>query len=266
MAKIGILFCGYRTIEYIDDSLTPWIRARAEKLGGNEFVISAVSAPFIEYKDTEFAQDDGTQEVLRDYYKGGHIDYLEDNLGYVDERTARNAALKHLLSAGCEWVLLVDSDEAYLIEEIYRIAKFVDANPFAVWFRGSLKNYVFDDKTYLRDAFTPARIYRTRIGHLTVLEFRFDNEVVYQADDGRQFDHLQLPCVQIPKNVAFTRHLTWISNAKSKSKLEYQKIHFKGAGPNSCSYRWNDAENKLEFNPLYYAKMGLPIPELVREN
>ena len=265
MSKIGCLFCGYRTIEYVRDSLLPWIQARADKLDGHEFVISAVSVPFIEYKGTEFAQDDGTQEVLREQYKNGNIDYLEDNLGYVNEKTARNAALEHLLDAGCDWVWLIDSDEVMRLEEISRTISFVNSNPLVVWFRGSLKNYVFSRFTYLKTPFTPARIYRTRISWLRILGFRFDNEIVYQADDGRQIDHLQLPNMQIPKNICFCAHFSWLSDAKSKQKITYQATHFKSAGPNSCSYRWNDAEDKLEFNPSYYAKMGLPIPELVHE-
>ena len=44
--KYGIIYCGYNTEEYIVDSITPF-------LDRDNFVVSAVSVPFEEYKDVD---------------------------------------------------------------------------------------------------------------------------------------------------------------------------------------------------------------------
>jgi hypothetical protein len=52
------------------------------------------------------------------------------------------------------------------------------------------------------------------------------------------------------------QHFSWLNNEKSKKKCEYQKRHFSGV----CGYKWNEKENKLEFNELYYRSIGQFIP------
>ena len=41
--RIGCVYTSFHCKDYIKDSLNSWIKARNEKLDGNEFLISAVS-------------------------------------------------------------------------------------------------------------------------------------------------------------------------------------------------------------------------------
>jgi hypothetical protein len=260
--KIGVLLCAYSLPEYIPDCLAPWVEARARNLGGHTFVISAISVPFKEYKG-KAEEDLESPVILQGYKDRGEIDYLFTTPKWEEEKVVRNTALNPLLEdEKCDIIILVDCDENYILQEIEKIFKFVENNPFTVWFRGSLKNYIFDLYTYLKDPFCPARIYRVNPKGLKLYGFRFDNEMVYIDEQNRVIDHLDLPSLTIPKNIAWTVHKSWLSNSSSRDKTLYQALHF---GPDFCSYRWNEEENKLEFNPNYFKKFGKTIPEVVVE-
>jgi hypothetical protein len=264
MSKIGVIFCAYSLPEYISDSLRPWIEARQTKLGGSEFVISAISVPFKEYKD-KTEEDTESPKILQEYKEKGLIDYLFTEPKWEEEKTVRNTALNPLLEIEkCDIIFIADVDEFYQVAEIERIIKFVERNPLTCWFRGSLKNYVFSNKEFLAQPFNPARIYRTKYNSYRLHGFRYDNEMIYHGTITRDIqDHEYFPSLTIPKGVAFTTHWTWFSDENSKRKCLYQKERF---GPDLCSYRWNDLENKLEFNPLYFKKFGKAIPETVKED
>jgi hypothetical protein len=262
--KIGVLLCSYSLPEYIHDCLRPWIEARQAKLGGHEFIISAISVPFKEYKD-KAEEDTESPKILQEYKEKGLIDYLFTEPKWEEEKVVRNTALNPLLEIeNCDFCWLVDCDEFYQLVEIERIMKFVERNPLTCWFRGNLKNYVFSNKEFLALPFNPARIYRTKYQNYKLYGFRYDNEMIYHGTITRDIkDHEQMPSLTIPKTVAFTRHYTWFSDANSKKKCEYQKGRF---SLELCSFLWNHNEDKLEFNPLYFSKFGKPIPEVCRED
>ena len=56
--KYGIIYCGYNTEEYVVDSITPFLER-------DNFVVSAVSLPFAEYKDIDDFKD-ATTDILRE--------------------------------------------------------------------------------------------------------------------------------------------------------------------------------------------------------
>lgn len=262
MATIGILFCGYRTIEYVAASLRPWQEAQTDKLGNNEWVISAVSLPFDKYKDMNDANtDDGTQAYLRDEYNNHRIDYLATEPEFLDEAAARNLALKPLLAAGCDLIWCWDSDEIIKEEQIEKILKFIENNLFENWFSLSYKNYVFDKNTYITEPFTPPRIFRVNAGGLSLNKFYWDNDILYYYGiKGIKISYKELSNKTIPSNLVLIDHFTWLNDEKSKNKCEYQKKHF-----GHCGYRWNDIENKLEFDTNFYLKNGLMIPSISRD-
>jgi hypothetical protein len=264
MSKIGVIFCSYSLPEYIHDSLHPWIEAREKKIGGNDFVISAISVPFKEYKD-KAEEDVESPKILQEYKDKGLIDYFFTEPKWEEEKTVRNTALNPLLEIEkCDIVWIWDVDEFTNVGEIEKTLKFVERNPLTCWFRGSLKNYVFSDKEFLTEPFNPARIYRTKYNSYRLHGFRYDNEVIYHGTITRDIqDYEYFSSLTIPKNLVWTRHLTWISNERTRKKLEYQQMRW---GSDLCSYRWNDSENKLEFNPLYFKRFGKPIPETVKED
>jgi len=59
--RIGVIYCSYGTPEMLSESLAPWISARMKKLGGNDFVICAISAP----KKNETKKDELIKELIK---------------------------------------------------------------------------------------------------------------------------------------------------------------------------------------------------------
>lgn len=244
--KIGIIFCAFNTREYLDNSLAPWIDFRENPPKDVEFFIHALSVPFNNFK-LDGEEDDGTQAALKVYLEYGNIDNLtlRDFDQPMLETEARTIALKNLMNKGMDIIWQVDSDEFYTKEEILRIIKFINDRPTVLWFKGSLKNYIFTDKKYLSDAFNPPRIYRTVQPHMaSAYKFYDDNSIMYKCIGiDKELPDISAPHVTIPKSVAWTKHLTWLNDKRSHKKVLYQQAR----GWN-CSFAWDDKQG-LIWNP-----------------
>lgn len=174
----------------------------------------------------------------------------------MKETEARGEALRWLVDQGIEVVIQIDADEFYTAAEIERIFAFVASRPQIAWFRGSLKNYVFDDKTYLVEPFTPARIHRINVGGYQARGFWDDNNVSYYGTITRDIKRdLDFPSVTIPKNMAWVKHLTWGNDLRSKRKIDYQ---LNGRGWPTCSFDWDETRGLIW-------RAGQPIPETAHD-
>lgn len=253
--RIGVIYVAWQTEGYIAPSLESWIRARHDQTGGHTYVICAVSVPFRGFPNDEPL--DGTISQLTDYLKAGEIDHLITEPTDVLETEARGAALTYLLSQGVEAVVQVDSDEFMTLDQIRAIFAFVAANPFVAWFRLSLRNAVFDTKTYLLEPFTPPRIHRVQVGSFKATHFSADNDIAYGA-----LSQNAMSSLTIPKELVWVSHLTWLDDLRSKRKVEYQT---RARGWES-SYRWNYETDHLEFNEAFYRARGLPLPQIGRDS
>lgn len=252
--KIGIIYCAYNTQEYLKDSLMPWMLARDSHLESNEFLICAVSVPFEKFNEPRL---DDTAKNLTHLYENKLIDYVITDNNPIKETEARTSALKYLVSKGADIIWQVDSDEFYQLEEISKIIKFVNSRPFVPSFYGSFKNYVFDLKTYLIEPFTPMRIHRVKTSTYTADLFWDDNNIMYFNVNNQQYlRDVHMTPLAIPKSVQFTKHLTWMSDARGKKKVEYQIAR----GWN-CSFSWNYSKNCLEWNEDFFKKNGQNVPE-----
>jgi len=240
--KPGIIFCGYGTSDLTHRSLAPWIKLRKE----GKCHICAVSVKFADFT----GEDDGTTDILRTYLKDGLIDHLIDSPNNIPETIARGMALEWLKNnTSIDNIWMVDSDEIYTLSNIANIFKFVDAHDYIAWFKISFKNYIFDENTFLTDAFTPPRIFRLKHNNLNLRMFIQDNDIGY-SDDKFIYSNASFPNVCIPMGIAWITHLSWLNNERSKRKVEYQLARW-----NNCSFVWNYENNCLAFNPK------LPIPE-----
>ena len=269
-----IIFCAWQAMDYLPESLTPWIEARRNaKPGEHQFRIVAVSVPFVGFDHTG-TKPDGTRQYLQSALDRGEIDHIVNGDLPRTEVVARGAALKWALDQGgttaiWQW----DSDEITSVAEIGRIADFVAVNEWTTWFRLSYRNAVFDRHTFLADPFTPPRIHRLyNSGGYVADGFWDDNNVRYTRPwergkmDCPVVHDVQMASLTIPPTVANPRHWTWLSDtpankARSKRKVEYQT---RGRGW-ECSFRWDESSNSLRFNESYYTNRGLPLPELIRE-
>jgi hypothetical protein len=257
--KIGIVFCAYNCSETLEYSLEHWIKAREFQLAGNQYLISAVSIPFAEYKDIDLPVDE-TPDLLSNYKNCNLIDYLFTEPKFIKESEARNLALAPLLKEDVDYIILWDGDEVITTSQIISILNFVKLDPFCSWFSISYKNFVFNKNTYLVSPFTPPRIFRVKTNGYTIDSFSWDNDILYnnQFYSNHYVDYKSLPTKVIPKTVAWVDHYTWLSNPKTRAKILYQQKHFNGV----CSYRWNEAKNCVEFDPDFYSRRRLPIPEV----
>jgi hypothetical protein len=245
----GVIFCAWGTLDLVDKSLAPWIELRRQ----GKCKICAVSVRFAGFE----GDDDGTREYLRGALECGDIDHLVDSPDNILETTARGMALTYLKDQGVTHVWQVDSDEWYEIDQINRIIEWVKANEFIVWHRLSLRNYVFDEKTYLADPFTPPRIHAIDSRSSCIAEqFYEDNAIMYRGTITNQlFPDKAFASDTIPESVAAIRHLSWPNSLRSKKKCEYQKARW----GNACSFIWDDSQGGLIFNP------ALPRPRIIHE-
>lgn len=252
--KIGIIYCAYNTQEYLKDSLMPWILARDSHLESNEFLICAISVPFERFGEPRL---DDTGKNLAHLYDNKLIDHIIIDDKPLKETEARTLALKYLVSKDVDIIWQVDSDEFYQLEEVSKIIKFVNSRPFISSFYGSFKNYVFDLKTYLTAPFTPMRIHRVKSNNYLADSFWDDNNIMYLNANGQQYlKDINMTPLNIPKSVQFTKHLTWMSDARGKKKVEYQI-----ARGWDCSFAWDHSNNCLIWNGDMLKKRGLETPE-----
>jgi hypothetical protein len=122
--KIGIIFTGYNMEEYIEKSISPWILAREQRLKNHQFFISAVSVPFLEYKELSNVEDN-TIPFLREKHLNNQIDYLITEPKYIKEHLARNLALEPLLKQDVDIIWIADADEIPTIEQISNIISYI---------------------------------------------------------------------------------------------------------------------------------------------
>lgn len=253
--KVGVILCAWQAGDYLARSLTPWIDARKARLGGNDFVICAVSVPFVDFEQP--AQLDDTHDRLALHWRCADIDHMVTSDTPMKETEARGAALRWLVEQGCDILVQWDSDEVATVEQLAAILRFAEGQPFTSWFRLSLVNLVFDEHTRLVDPFTPPRIHRVRAGSYRACGFYDDNNVLYCGTITRDFKHdVQLPSMTIPESVAAPLHYTWLNDERSKKKLEYQRRRW-----GHSAFRWDDKLG-LQFNEAYYRAHGLSIPEV----
>lgn len=251
--KFGILYTSYNCLDYTKLSIQPFIRAKSR----HDIEICAVSVPFAKF-DCQI--DSETPKYLKSLSELSHV---IDEPKFVPETIARSMALTSLKRNGCNYVWQVDADEFYTDEDIDNIISYVKDEPFVDWFRICLKNYVFDEKSYLKEPFCPPRIHKTDADDFnTSFEFWDDNNIIYiNKNTGQKFkDITNFSAQTIPESVAFVKHLTWLSDRRSKDKILYQRARLW-----QCSFDWDEKENKLIFNHQYYLDRGLNFPEILKD-
>lgn len=243
MFKLGIIYLSYGRPELEEKALGPFISLREK----NICKIAAASSIFPEYLN--LIEDKETYKRLKKLKDDNKIDYLYNNAIVFSEASLRTVLLNQLLD--CELIMLLDADELIDEESISKVIEFVNKFPDIYYFDMAFRNYVFDDKHYLDDIYFK-RLFRN---------FKDDpiKQVYWDCDfewnSGKDKDK---PRMKIPSHICRVEHLSWIGE-QAKNKVKYQEKHF---GANFCSYKWNEQENKLEFNEKFYEMTGQPIPRV----
>lgn len=252
---IGVIFVGFNTSEYLDRSLLPWVNARQTHLDNHEFLISAVSVPFLGF---EIDKVDDTTKRLKDFYSSGQIDHIICDRNPMHETDARGLALNWLVNKGVDALILVDSDEIWTPIQIVETFRFVQSNPFMTWFKVCYKNRVFSENQYLAEPFCPPRIFRCQKPR--AIGFWDDNNVEYLDNGKKQLDRAY-PNLTIPQNLVWVDHFTWLNNYRSKVKISYQRSRNW-----VCSFAWDNPQGGLIWNKDYFLARGESIPLVITEN
>jgi hypothetical protein len=243
--KIGILGCFYDCAEYLDDVLDPWRRIKNDTQ--HEFFITSIHCRFKEYVQAGCEEQNDNETISKIHEHSDVIDAPFFSPVPLIEAEARNIALQYLQVKDADVLWLLDGDEFYTVKQINDIINYVSANPDPFYYKINFKNYVFDETQWV-DGFNPNRIfYMNKSPRLD--KMFWDNDVYYEGG----IPQTQLPLVEIPKEVAHVKHLTWLSNEKSKKKYEYNLKHI-----GVCSYEWDYDDDKLIFSKEYYKDKEIP--------
>lgn len=250
---VGLIYCVFQQADYLPRSLGPWIEAKRTRLGGNDYLICAVSVPFEGFSMEE--PPDRTRTLLGMHAQAGDIDHAIVRDKPMKETEARGAALRWLVEHGADTLIQWDSDEMGTTEQIARILAFWAARPQIAWARLSYRNRVFTPDQYLVEPFTPPRIHRAVLRHCQAHSFWDDNNVAYREPiTGQMFRDVEMPSVVVPPAVALVDHYTWLSDSRGKAKQKYQWARW-----GRCDFDWDDTRGGLIFRD------GIPPPETARD-
>lgn len=257
MIRIGVILTAYACEETLEECLKPWVSYRER----NPHSVYIAANSFL-FKDAQKKDNGKTESVLKDFFLRGHLSYKTGD-SILTEAEARNISFEILRNRDVDYYWILDGDEIYTEEQIGSIIEYIKKQTFITWYRLSFKNYVFDEKTFLRDPFTPPRIFKSRKETYEFSGFYFDNDPIYKdIITEKEVSYKNFSSKTVPPSIAHIKHLTWLSNKNSKDKVEYQNKHFGNSG---CSYRWNYDEDKLEFNKDFFIKNNQSIPEVENE-
>lgn len=245
MITFGLIYCAYNTEEYINQSIAPWTQVKL----AYPVIPTVVSVPFIGFEQERI---DKTEEMLKKIpFAYSFIDNTP-----ITEHEARNKCLHYLLEQKCDYIIILDSDEFYSVDEINNLLHLCQKDPFIAWYSVEFKNYTFSEDTYT-EGFRPPRVFKTETFTHKMSSFFWDNDISYtRKSKGENVSYTKLAHAEIPKAVCHPKHLTWLDNERSKQKVEYQMRHF-----GHCSFKYID---KLEFNEQFYKNNNQEIPKLIQ--
>lgn len=258
--KIGLVIATYESAENLERALEPWLAIKNDY----KVILSAFHAVFEEYIDLgkPILSSDGTVGILNKLKSENKLDYLNISEIPLSEAAARTLALEPLLKEKVDYVWILDAqDEIYTTDQIKFIINYIQKKTDECVFKINFRNYVFSEKEYLVDNFVPPRIWKVNCPPFFLEKFNFDNDCLYKFGDKIVSDKC-LRTKIIPNDPV--RHNSWVgSKERLSGKCFYQEKHF--AHGSGCSYKFNDSENKLEFNLEYFAKTKQTLPKVIKE-
>jgi len=247
--KIGIIFTAFNSADLILKCLDPWIKVKNTL--NHQFVYSCVSVPFEKFN---IDKTDNTVELIK---TTGIMDFLFADGQFKSEIAARGICLDYLKDNGCDFIWQVDADEFYTVEDITNIVNYIEKDKSTFWWKLCLKNYFQTDKQYLAEPFTPARIFRVNQPPYKLGDFIQDNDISFfyqRAEIPNSFVKSKV----IPREVNWTKHLSWLNGSRSRDKIFYQNKRW-----GKSSYIYDEVTETVNFNPDYYP--GGQFPEVIQE-
>jgi hypothetical protein len=259
--RVGIVNINYECAATMIRAFDAWRLIKAGVLDLEVFIAS-LHVCFPETASLGFPVESSDRTIisLKNLYNQKIIDALCIEGESLEEQLAWSKAL-NALPSDIDYLLMLNSDECWEIEQVKKAFEFVTANPLVDYFKVNFKNY-FGPKSYV-DNFVVPRIWNMkRRGGVK----RFYKDDLVEFNDGT-YD-TDCSSMVIPKRKVFPAHWSWSlppecppeqNEAFIKRKLGFQKLRYK-----NCSYKWDDNKG-LILNEDYYKMIGQPMPEVFYE-
>lgn len=255
--NIAVVAVGYQCKDLVN-VLLPWFYLKNSSKFN--FKICAVSALFKERWDRgeTYQEVPENTESLLDAVNENLLDrYIQIDQPILDYQS-RVAAWDYLKQFNIDYIWQLDLyDEYYTSEEILQSLEWIKENNLYDFYRVNFKNYFgrLEDKTYVLD-FKPVRVINNKV-HGGVKNFYWDNDIEFN-------DGVKTPnCAGaiIPQKVCNPKHLSWVGDKEFLTK----KIQYQHNAIKTCSYKWNEEKDCLEFNDSYYNKFQIQRPIIYKD-
>lgn len=251
--KIGLHIAAYQCADLIEKCLAPWLEYKFNNPGSLDISVGHVC--FKENYEMGFPlnSQDSTEQIFNHLLQSNLIKYqtIKDPATEIEARNIILNPIRH-----CDYIWLTAPDEIYTLNEITKVVKYIENEPFVQTFKIEFKNLVFDDKHYVK-GFCPTRIFQNI--SFKINTFIADDEVCF-LNAGSSLGHWRLfSNKQIPTNICNPMHYTWINNERSKQKVQYQEKRWSPPNGFGCSFKI-DKDGNLAWNEEYFKRTGQDIP------
>ncbi len=252
--KVGITFIGYECIELMPRALAPWQDIR--KNGGvdeiESLTISLSHGCFEETAKLGFPI--ASTDLSDDWMAAQHLNNTVDNaIIYKDPMKEYDmwSGNYEYFKDKVDFMVMLNHDEMWTPSEIKQLFKYIAFNPLVDYYKINFKNYCIDESTWVSDFIVP-RMWWTKRPNGGLKRFYKDELVEYNNG----LKDVQCPFAIVP---ALTpKHLSWVGSREYlQRKLNFQALRF-----GSCSYAWDEKNDKLKLNDEFYTKFNIPKPVL----
>ena len=254
--RVGITFIGYECMELMPRALEPWMRIRQALSivdGIKSLKISLSHGCFEETAKLGFPiqSTDGSQDWMQAQKEVGNVDNFflyQDPMKEYDMWSGNYLWMKDDI----DFLIMLNHDEMWTLQEIQILFRYINFSPLVDYYKVNFKNYCINEQTWVNDFIVPRMWWTRRNGGLKGF---YKDELVEYNNGSRDF---QRPFAIVPLHLLFPKHFSWVgSEAYLKRKLNFQALRF-----GSCSYMWDETNKCLALNDDFYAKFGVPKPQL----
>jgi len=255
--KIGISSIGYESKELLEKCFNAWNEIKNNKSLCPEITDIKICFGHGCFEETyklgfPLYSTDGTVELAKEMKLKGKIDELIIYDEPQKEFQMWTNNLIKLKEHNIDLLIMVNVDEIWDIEEIKNLIKFIKRNELVDYFKVNFKNYCVNYKTWVDDFIVPRAWF---VNKNSGLKRFYQDDLVEYNNEKRD---VSASFLIVPRALIFPKHYSWVgSNEYLQRKLNFQVLRY-----GRCSYSWDDKNNCLQLNELFYKQYGLPKPTL----
>jgi hypothetical protein len=255
--KIGISSIGYESKELLEKCFNAWNEIKNNKSLCPEITDIKICFGHGCFEETyklgfSLYSIDGTVELAKEMKIKGEIDELiiYDEPQKEFEMWTNN--LNKLKEQDIDLLIMVNVDEIWDIEEIKKLIKFIKKNELVDYFKINFKNYCINYKTWVDDFIVPRAWFINKNDGLK----RFYQDELVEYNNGKR--DYSASFLVVPRVLIFPKHYSWVGSKEYlQRKLNFQALRF-----GTCSYSWDNKNDCLQLNELFYKQYGIPKPTL----